>query len=640
MRHLKHIKVPYAKRRYLTVFGGYHHRSIIDAGECFDMENLTSDDYPLLSVRKARSAYENIGGSSMQDCVALHGRSDFPVVCNAYGDILCGGHALNGLLRTENGTIPPNLLPKKLVSMGAWCIIFPDKVWFNAVRLGNGDAMTAGQDYGSLDNETRALCGNPGYSGADCVHFTTVFCSGTDYQPYSEGAVRYGKTPPASPENGDFWCETGGAQAQMKVYDEASESWLPVISSYIRITAEDTNGVVRPIGSGFSAGDGITISDLVGFNVEVEDQNDPVRTYVQNLNGAHIVCACTENSIVIEGCIGIGSVSCHNAKSDGDIVFSRSVPELDFVVECGNRLWGCRYGLTGGKRINEIYASKLGDFKNWRCYSGISTDSYAASRGAEGEFTGAAVLGGNPLFFRETSFEKVYPDANGAHKIVTVTAPGIQRGSWRSAVCVGSVLYYKGRDGIYAYTGSLPQCISYPLGDALYTDAAAGSFGTKYYISMLDADGTPQLFVFDTVRRLWHREDSTRFTFAAEHEGALYFGGGCDPALKVGGIDVSTNVRWMAESGIIGLISPDQKRISRLLLRLQPELGAEIRLLVQYDSDGCWHEKLRLHGSSLHSVTAPIVPIRCDHMRLRLEGIGGMKLYSVAWQTEEGSDLP
>lgn len=47
------------------------------------------------------------------------------------------------------------------------------------------------------------------------------------------------------------------------------------------------------------------------------------------------------------------------------IELERKAPEMDFVIECGNRLWGCRYEVTDQSRLyNEIYASKLGDFKN------------------------------------------------------------------------------------------------------------------------------------------------------------------------------------------------------------------------------------------------------------------------------------
>lgn len=640
MREYVSAKPPVTRRSFLRVFGGYHHRPVIDAGEWYDMENLTSDAYPLLCVRPARQTGVTLDGSALTDCIALHERSDHPVVLCKDGSILCGGHTLAGLLVTENGSVPASLLPKQVVSMGARCIVFPDKVWFDAVRLGNGDAMTAEEDYGSLDCETRVRKGEPGYLNADLLTFTSVYSTGTGYTPYAAGTVTYADTPPEEPENGALWCDTTSLrQARMMAYDAAQSVWIETQDTYVRLTAADAQGQTLSIGAGFSAGDGIELSGLNGANV-IAGETDPVRSHIHNLNGHWTVEACSETWLVLRTAIGAAAVSTHNASIDKDIVFARRAPDMDFAVSCGNRLWGCRYGVENAERINEIYACKLGDFKNWQSYQGIATDSYAASRGAEGEFTGAAVLGDTPLFFREHSFEKVYPDANGAHQIVTVNYPGIGRGSSRSAKVLGSTLFYLGTDGVYAYAGSVPQNISYRLGDGRLTDGAAGVLGEKYYLSAVDEDGKPQLFVFDTRRGLWHREDSTRFLFAACFEGALYITDGQQSVQKIGGTQSRKGVRWMAESGLIGLELPEQKRIARLILRLQPDLGADVRVLVEYDSSGVWHEKCRLHGSSLHTASLPIVPVRCDHLRLKLEGIGGMRLYSIAYHTEQGSDVP
>ena len=32
---------------------------------------------------------------------------------------------------------------------------------------------------------------------------------------------------------------------------------------------------------------------------------------------------------------------------------------MDYVVQSGNRLWGCKYGMADGRAVNEIYASKF-----------------------------------------------------------------------------------------------------------------------------------------------------------------------------------------------------------------------------------------------------------------------------------------
>jgi hypothetical protein len=44
-------------------------------------------------------------------------------------------------------------------------------------------------------------------------------------------------------------------------------------------------------------------------------------------------------------------------------------------------------------------------------------------------------------------------------------------------------------------------------------------------------------------------------------------------------------------------------------------------------------------GHNLRSFSVPIRQKRCDHFRLRIEGEGDAKIYSVAKTIEEGSDF-
>lgn len=90
---------------------------------------------------------------------------------------------------------------------------------------------------------------------------------------------------------------------------------------------------------------------------------------------------------------------------DGDpLIVRNEMPDLDYIIESGNRLWGCRY--DAANKINEIYASKLGDFKNWNSFSGLSTDSYAVSCGTDGKWTGAVTYYGYPLFSRKITYTR------------------------------------------------------------------------------------------------------------------------------------------------------------------------------------------------------------------------------------------
>ena len=162
------------------------------------------------------------------------------------------------------------------------------------------------------------------------------------------------------------------------------------------------------------------------------------------------------------------------------------MPKMDFIVESNNRLWGCRYGVANnGKVVNEIYASKLGDFKNWNCYMGASTDSYAASVGTDGQFTGAVTHLGYPIFFKENCLHKVYGNYPANYQVQTTSCRGVQKGSEKSLAIVNEVLYYKSQNGICAYDGSLPNEISAEFGDERYSGAVAASHNNKYYFERI-----------------------------------------------------------------------------------------------------------------------------------------------------------
>ena len=95
----------------------------------------------------------------------------------------------------------------------------------------------------------------------------------------------------------------------------------------------------------------------------------------------------------------------------------------------------------------------------------------------------------------------------------------------------------------------------------------------------------------------------------------------------------------MAETGCLGGDSPDNKYLTRLTLRLYLAPGAQARLSVRYDEEETWHLLARLQRSPLGSVTVPVAVRRCDHLRLRLEGTGDMRLYDLCKTMEEGSDV-
>jgi hypothetical protein len=69
------------------------------------------------------------------------------------------------------------------------------------------------------------------------------------------------------------------------------------------------------------------------------------------------------------------------------------------------------------------------------------------------------------------------------------------------------------------------------------------------------------------------------------------------------------------------------------------ELGSVVRFFVKYDFSDRWECVFSLVGTNLRSFSIPIRPKRCDHMRLRIEGEGVAKIYSITKTIEQGSEI-
>ena len=74
--------------------------------------------------------------------------------------------------------------------------------------------------------------------------------------------------------------------------------------------------------------------------------------------------------------------------------------------------------------------------------------------------------------------------------------------------------------------------------------------------------------------------------------------------------------------------------------RLEVDEGAEVQLFIMFDSTGEWIAvNGTLEGGVKRSYTLPIVPRRGDHYRIKLEGHGGCRVYSLAREYYDGSSL-
>ena len=569
------------ERKMVDSFRGYNHNLRIGSGEFFDMENMSSTSYPVLSPRGKRGIFaepENAQGLIAKDSLCYVDGTDF--VMNDYRVDM-------GLSTKEEDN------PKSLISMGAYVIILPDKKYINTKDV---------TDFGSIEASV---------TSTGTVSFELCKLDGSSYSDMTVSA-----TEPAQPENMAIWLDTSTTPNTLKQYSATSSMWTAIATTYIKISAEG-------IGIPFEVYDGITISGIE-------------HSKLHDLNASVIIQAKGDDYIVVTGVLDSA------VTQTAPVTFKRQMPNLDFVTESGNRLWGCRYGTAvNGEVVNEIYASKLGDFKNWNCFMGLSTDSYTASCGTDGPFTGAITHLGYPLFFKETCLHKVYGNYPANFQIQTTACRGVQNGCSRSLAIVNEILYYKARSAVCAYDGSLPVEMSTALGEESYSEAVAGAHGNKYYISMTSTDGKHHLFVYDTGKGMWHREDNTRVKAFCSCRGEMYFINEADGKIWTvlgSGAQGEDRVEWMAETGTLGTESPDKKYISRLVIRMALEVGTRVTIEAQYDSSGMWEHLSSMIGVSLRSFPISVRPKRCDHLKLRIRGEGGAKIYSFVKTVEQGSD--
>ena len=568
-------------RQMVELFKGYNHNLRIGDGEFFDMKNMTSDHYPVLSPRGKRGVY-----ASPTKPTGLIAK-----------DSLCYVDGTKFVINEYEIDMGLNDEPKQLISMGAYVIIMPDKMWVNTITHESGYIEAHFDNAESRKDVEFSLCT---IDGADRT-------------------VKYhGDSEPEDPDNLDLWIDESSTPHALKQYSKSNATWVQIPTTYIKISCPG-------IGAAFEQYDGVTISGIKADEL-------------QDLNASTVIWAKSDGYIVVTGILD--TITSQPA-ADGAISVDRKMPSVDFIIESENRLWGCKYGeANNGEIVNEIYACKLGDFKNWTCFMGLSTDSYAASCGTDGHFTGAITHLGYPLFFKENYVHKVYGNYPANFQIQTTACRGVQKGCSKSLAIVNETLFYKSRSGVCGYDGSLPSEVSYVFGNETYMDAVGGAHGNKYYISMKDSAGDYHLFACDIAKSMWHKEDDLQVDCFCSCRGELYAisGGKIITMLGSGTQDIA-DVEWMVETGEIGISSPDMKYISRITLRMSMDIGAEVRIYAQYDFSDEWECQCILVSSNLRSFSIPIRPKRCDYMRLRIEGVGGAKIYSITKTIEQGSEL-
>ena len=633
------MKQPYRSNvtRYgytLQEFGGINRLVRINENEFSDMENMSSAQYPLLSVREKRQLLRREDEGA--EVVGFLCKEALVRIIRKNGE--CRLYINENEVSDFYLSADDDMCPKNIVGMGAYIVIFPDKKFVNLLDT---------TDKGSLES----YWSEDGASTVTTVVPCTV--SGEEYAAKSTGA-----TAPSSPDNGDVWIDTSQAKTVYKIWDSSTSQWQSVSTTYLKISNAN-------IGKGFKKWDAVKLSGFDSaywYKFTASGGSITPGTTVSNRMKEQLKVLNTEGTILYDVgddwiiVAGILDSACCSKIGKTKVKAERTCPEMDYVVECNNRLWGCKYGMVDGKTVNEIYACRQGDFKNWYAYLGISTDSYAVSLGSDGAFTGAVTFGGYPIFFKEDCLHKVYGNIPANYQLLTTVCRGVEKGMDKSIVTVNNTLFYKSPVDFCAYDGSLPIGISQKLARCSFREIVGGGLRDKVYWSVTEEDESRSLLVYDAGTNTWMKETGEDIRAFARDGHILNYlildgsdGRYCiksvnkdyDTKMIVDGANYpreEEDFRWCCESGDIGFSDIYQKYVKKLTLRAKVHKDAAFYVYISCDGEPFRCKGNAVTKEGIHSVSIPFTPGRCDSFRYRLEGKGQVEIISLHFEFDEGSD--
>lgn len=694
-------------KNYINVFGGYNHQSRISDAEFYDMKNMTADQYPVLSVRDPRtyklkiasSEYEPASGQIMTKYVEeslsrryamyiikekVEGGSTYELEYTVNKDYvksyeqkltyMIRGQEFKYLsptgktittpeestemtitiiaewngdekawteeniekyvydihLKKRNETIRGMVLKdgklayliknslywngneydfseykderkQQLISYGAYILIFPMGVYLN-----------------TKDTTDRGYLGKKSENKIK-TSYSVCNLHGAEYD------YILSETAPEEPENGQYWMKKAEGADALYQWSESMAMWTAISTTYIKIKATNNAECFE----GFGLNDAIFIE---GSDVEELNGVNTIAAMGKDEKDSYIVVTGILNTVVDQRT---------------PVTFERRIPDLDYVCVSNNRVWGCFYGETKEGSVNEIYACKLGDPKNWYSYQGTAQDSYALSLGDDGEFTGAYTYQGYPLFFKENNIYKVYGTYPAAYQLTTYDCRGVQKGSSKSIAIVDEYLVYKSDNDVCVFDGNYPMSLSAKLGKRKFKNCCGGAYMSKYYACM-EEDGKASIYVYDFSTSTWMKDaDLKIIEFVSTKSGELY------GRTKTGVISFGTEkdslgmesetetemVEWFVESGEYGMDSSETKRITEIKIRAAVYFGSRMKLEVEYDNSGKWIEQWNDKGGvngdgKIKLYYIPIRPVPCDIMRIRLSGVGKVEIYSIEKKVE------
>ena len=591
----------------VTAFLGLNRTNTAKDSSSMEMneeKNLSSRAYPYLACTTPKAIVKACDSNTTFTIIDKDGH---PLLIHNIGTTV---HVWDMVTHEDISTYSVTAGKKTFVKMGARVIIHPDMVEYDSV-MNSWARMSVSETYGELWR-----------------HISINACDkeGNFFKTYLSS------NPPASGDDSSYLVDGDN------VYVWATDKWVQTDEYYLKLTCEYAPFRKFQTISAETEDTSFTINEGV-----IYDRTDKVTVNQQQETNSN-------TELIVKGHMNIEQTTgSYEPPQDVTIVITSSTPQMDYICESGNRLWGCRYG----DNLNEIYASALGDASVWGLFEDTSMDSYIASIGEDGKWTGCIEYNGHPMFFKDHMIYTIYGMYPAQYQISKQEGLGMKEGN--TACVFNNVLYYGSHEGICAYTGSVPRVISHDCGE-IDANALAGA-GHRLYVS----DGG-DVYTLDTEYNVWHHEDDTEVSHAFSYGDKVYFNSnGNIVSTDVG----SGQIAWEAITPKLNIRNPDSSYLAEIQIRTEFVNGHSLKVYVSYDEGSYndqyhvtggvnrWRDVINRHWEDVADLTwdqlagtkQGVFPYvvhvrlkRASTCRIKLVGVGDIRIISLTKHWRTGSD--
>lgn len=601
------------KQYCINDFRGINTTSAAAVRELADSMNITNDDYPTLTVRKALGRLFQADGVAhmlaREDGIYFIRETSYkdstqPTACTR-ASLLFYDYELGNVQEIVSDTdtvFAPkgsDIHIKQLASFGAYILIF-----------GMYDGDNKIKKYFNTQSEEKTVKDTDViWDNGETIKMTFTPCriDGSVIESYTSSA-----SAPSNPSDGDLWHDT--TTGSTKQYSAAKGGWISVVTTYVKITVPDNANARKNLLDSLEQNDGVMFMTSVPELKKNIPEYNMIAAIDKDENYGYIVLT--------------GSLGAEYTETEHQVQIRREISDFDYCFEHGGRLWGY------SSENHEIYASAAGSAFNFSVYDGASYDSWATTIASDGDFTGGCSFGGYPFIFKSDRIYKIYGDYPSEFAVTEMKVAGCTDS--RSIVQIDNVLYYKGLDGVYGMqVASYPTRVSDNIPNADFGVLGA-KVGDSYMLlpeislKNLDKHG----YLYNTRYKTWHKNNLKAYA-------AVSFGGDVYFAVQ-GEIICFDNkehdyiegvIPFKIKTAPIGLDNPDLKTVSMVKVRYYADSTTRLRIYFIYDKSKIYEQVFTFAGNTnqLKSYEIPIIPRQCDCFQILFEGTGSFKLSSIAY---------